>query len=226
MGDRRPADLVVNALVMALVRRTPRGELIHHADRGSQYTSLKFANRLKAWTVTPSFGATGVCYDCAAMESTWAAFKRDLRHIHGPLERFTRSQTPPCSTTSRPSTTANATKPDSGTAPQPRPTLQAEQPPDSYQPVSLIAGQLHLHGTRGTPHRLRESRVSVTPGERSRHSIAGAGRGVREYEGGYFFAEQTRTPGLTCLRSLVLPRGVIHRRRSPCRRGSTLQACT
>jgi putative transposase len=36
MGDRRPTDLVVNALVMALARRMPDGELIHHADRGSQ----------------------------------------------------------------------------------------------------------------------------------------------------------------------------------------------
>jgi putative transposase len=98
MGDRRPTDLVVNALVMALARRMPDGELIHHADRGrrpvesAQYTSLEFANRLADWNVTPSFGATGVCYDNAAMESTWAALKRDLRHMYGPLERHTRSQ--------------------------------------------------------------------------------------------------------------------------------------
>jgi putative transposase len=92
MGDRRPTDLVVNALVMALARRTPDGDLIHHADRGSQYTSLEFANRLADWNITPSFGATGVCFDNAAMESTWAALKRDLRHMYGPLEQHTRSQ--------------------------------------------------------------------------------------------------------------------------------------
>jgi putative transposase len=36
MGERQTTDLVVNALVMALARRAPDGELIHHADRGSQ----------------------------------------------------------------------------------------------------------------------------------------------------------------------------------------------
>ena len=39
MGERQTTDLVVNALVMALARRVPDGELIHHADHGSQYTS-------------------------------------------------------------------------------------------------------------------------------------------------------------------------------------------
>src|SRR6185437_10635565 len=45
MGECQTTDLVVNALVMALPRRAPDGELIHHADRGSQYTSLEFSNR-------------------------------------------------------------------------------------------------------------------------------------------------------------------------------------
>ena len=47
MGERQTTDLVVNALVMALARRAPDGELIHHADHGSQYTSLEFTNRLE-----------------------------------------------------------------------------------------------------------------------------------------------------------------------------------
>ena len=92
MGQRQTADLVVNALVMALTRRDPDNDVIHHADRGTQYTSLTFSNSLTDWGVTPSFGATGVCWDNAAMESTWATIKRDIRHIHGPWEDMTRSQ--------------------------------------------------------------------------------------------------------------------------------------
>jgi putative transposase len=92
MGERQTTDLVVNALVMALARRAPHGELIHHADHGSQYTSLEFSNRLVDWKVRASFGSVGDCYDNAAMESTWAAIKREIRHIWGPWEQLTRSQ--------------------------------------------------------------------------------------------------------------------------------------
>ena len=79
MGERQTTDLVVNALVMALTRRDPDDDVVHHADRGPQYTSLTFGNSLADWGVTPSFGATGVCWDNAAMESTWATIKRDIR---------------------------------------------------------------------------------------------------------------------------------------------------
>jgi transposase InsO family protein len=46
MGERQTTDLVVAALVMALGRRHPSDELVHHADHGSQYTSIEFTNRL------------------------------------------------------------------------------------------------------------------------------------------------------------------------------------
>jgi len=92
MGVRQTTDLVVNALVMALGRRRPDGELVHHADRGSQYTSLEFSTRLADWGISPSFSRTGNCFDNAAMESTWATIKREIRHIHGDWEQMTRSQ--------------------------------------------------------------------------------------------------------------------------------------
>lgn len=92
MGERQTTDLVVNALVMALARRAPDGDLIHHADHGSQYTSLEFTNRLGDLKINASFGSVGDCYDNAAMESTWAAIKREIRHIFGPWEQLTRSQ--------------------------------------------------------------------------------------------------------------------------------------
>lgn len=92
MGERQTTDLVVNALVMALGRRHPDDDLIHHADRGSQYTSLEFSTRLSDWHINASFGRTGTCFDNAAMESTWATLKRELRHLHGPCEQMTRGQ--------------------------------------------------------------------------------------------------------------------------------------
>lgn len=92
MGGRQTTDLVVNALVMALGRRHPDDELVHHADRGPQYTSGDFSIRLADWGISPSFGRTGNCFDNAAMESTWATIKREIRHIHGPWSEMTRSQ--------------------------------------------------------------------------------------------------------------------------------------
>lgn len=92
MGERQTTDLVVNALVMALARRDPDAELIHHADRGAQYTSVEFSNRLADWQLRPSFGSTGDCFDNAAMESTWATLKREIRHLHGDLRHITRSE--------------------------------------------------------------------------------------------------------------------------------------
>ena len=92
MGERQTTDLVINALVMALARRAPDGELIHHADHGPQYTSLELSNRLSDWQVTPSYGSVGDCFDNAAMEAMWATLKREIRHLHGDWADLTRSQ--------------------------------------------------------------------------------------------------------------------------------------
>lgn len=92
MGERQTTDLVVGALVMALGRRRPDGEVIHHADHGAQYTSLEFTNRLADWQLSASYGTVGDCFDNAAMESTWASIKKEIRHIWGPWQEMTRSQ--------------------------------------------------------------------------------------------------------------------------------------
>lgn len=92
MGERQTTDLVINALVMGLGRRHPDDGLIHHADKGPQYTSLEFANRLGDWNIQPSFGSTGDCFDNAAMEAAWATIKREIRHLHGDWRRLTRSE--------------------------------------------------------------------------------------------------------------------------------------
>lgn len=92
MGERQSTDLVVAALVMALGRRNPTQQLLHHADHGAQYTSMEFTNRLADWGLAGSYGSVGDCYDNAAMEAFWATLKKELRHIWGPLEDFTRSE--------------------------------------------------------------------------------------------------------------------------------------
>ena len=93
MGIRQTTDLVVNALVMALSRRHPdNDELIHHTDRGSQYTSLEFSTRLADWCINPSYSRSGTCFDNAAMESTWATSKTEIHHIYGSWSEMTRSQ--------------------------------------------------------------------------------------------------------------------------------------
>jgi putative transposase len=64
MGERQTTDLVIAALVMALGRRSPGRELVHHADHGTQYTSLEFTDRLQDWGLVGSYGSVGDCFDC------------------------------------------------------------------------------------------------------------------------------------------------------------------
>jgi transposase InsO family protein len=56
------------------------------------YTSVECSNRLKDWKVNASYGSVGDCYDNAAMESTWATIKKEIRHIYGDWETMTRRQ--------------------------------------------------------------------------------------------------------------------------------------
>jgi len=92
MGERQTTDLVVAALVMALGRRHPTDELLHHADHGTQSTSVEFTNRLADWGVAGSYGSVADSYDNAAMEAFWVTLKKEIRHIWGPIDAFTRSE--------------------------------------------------------------------------------------------------------------------------------------
>ena len=83
MGNRQTSELVIEAVTMAIARREPDTELIHHSDKGCQYTSLDFTNRLRELGLVPSYGSTGDCYDNAAMETFWATLKRELSWMRG-----------------------------------------------------------------------------------------------------------------------------------------------
>jgi len=86
MGDTLRTELVLGALEMALHRRDTappadaRGEhqLIHHSDRGSQYTSFAFSRRLNDAGVVPSVGSVGDSFDNAMAESWFGTIKIEL----------------------------------------------------------------------------------------------------------------------------------------------------
>ena len=68
---------MLDALDMALTTRQPQ-DVIHHSDRGSQYTSLAFGNRCKEAGVRPSTGSVGDAYDNAMCESFFATLECEL----------------------------------------------------------------------------------------------------------------------------------------------------
>ena len=75
MAARREDDLVLAALRMALAQRRPQAGLLHHSDRGSQYTSKDYQALLSAWGIEVSMSRKGDCYDNALMESFFATLK-------------------------------------------------------------------------------------------------------------------------------------------------------
>jgi putative transposase len=76
-------DLPLDALEMALHQRRPdRGGLIHHSDRGCQYTSIRYTERLDQAGAAPSVGSVADSYDNAMAESLNATYKEELIHRH------------------------------------------------------------------------------------------------------------------------------------------------
>lgn len=70
--------LVEKALLMALGRRSVAAGLIHHSDRGSQYTSLPYRQVLDRYGLVASMSRKGDCWDNAPVESFFATLKREL----------------------------------------------------------------------------------------------------------------------------------------------------
>ena len=74
------AELVSQALWMAVKQERPRHGLIHHSDRGSQYASLAYRQQLAQFGMAASMSRRGNCYDNAPMESFWASLKKEQVH--------------------------------------------------------------------------------------------------------------------------------------------------
>ena len=75
MANYLKTDLVLDAVNMAIHNRRPSPGLIHHSDRGSQYTSVEFGNRLKEAGLLPSMGSVADAYDNSMAESFVATLK-------------------------------------------------------------------------------------------------------------------------------------------------------
>ena len=84
------ASFVLDALEQALHDRRPvhRGGLVHHSDRGSQYVSIKYTERLAEAGIEPSVGSVGDSYDNALAETINGLYKAEVIHRRGPWRNF------------------------------------------------------------------------------------------------------------------------------------------
>ncbi|CAD85906.1 Integrase, catalytic core [Nitrosomonas europaea ATCC 19718] len=77
-------DFVLDALEQALYDRRPADTLIHHSDRGSQYVSIRYTERLAQAGIEPSVGSRGDSYDNALAETINGLYKAELIHRRAP----------------------------------------------------------------------------------------------------------------------------------------------
>jgi putative transposase len=86
VSDSMRTDFVLDALEQALYARQPErdGALIHHSDRGSQYVSIRYSERLAEAGIEPSVGSRGDSYDNALAETINGLYKTELIHRRGP----------------------------------------------------------------------------------------------------------------------------------------------
>jgi putative transposase len=80
MADHMRAELVCDALQMALAQRRPAPGLIWHSDQGSQFVSLAFGQQARAAGIAQSMGSRADCFDNAVAESFFATLKKELVH--------------------------------------------------------------------------------------------------------------------------------------------------
>src|SRR5207253_7325429 len=77
MSKERDEELVTKAAEMALTQRKPGAGLVHHSDRGSQYTSQGYVTLLQQYDIQVSMSRKGDCYDNALMESFFGTLKEE-----------------------------------------------------------------------------------------------------------------------------------------------------
>ena len=87
---RAHAGFVLDALEQALHDRRPMrgGGLVHHSDRGSQYVSIKYTERLAEAGIEPSVGSVGDSYDNALAETINGLYKAEVIYRRGPWRNF------------------------------------------------------------------------------------------------------------------------------------------
>ena len=82
------AGFVLDALEQAVHQRQPRAGLVHHSDRGSQYLSIRYTERLAEAGIEPSVGSVGDSYDNALAETINGLYKAEVIHRRGPWRSF------------------------------------------------------------------------------------------------------------------------------------------
>jgi putative transposase len=87
MSDKMNAQLVIDALMMAIWRRGKPNALLHHSDQGSQYTSEDFQRLLADQGIICSMSRKGDCWDNAAMESFFSTLKLERTNRNGYVKR-------------------------------------------------------------------------------------------------------------------------------------------
>lgn len=79
--ERPKAEIVTNAINMAIIKRRPGQGVIFHSDRGSQYTSNKVRNLLNRYKFSQSMSGKGNCYDNAITETFFSTLKKELVYL-------------------------------------------------------------------------------------------------------------------------------------------------
>jgi putative transposase len=82
------AGFVLDALEQAVHERRPDKGLVHHSDRGAQYLSIRYTERLAEAGIEPSVGSVGDSYDNALAETINGLFKAEVIHRRGPWRSF------------------------------------------------------------------------------------------------------------------------------------------
>ena len=82
------AGFALDALEQAVHQRRPGAGLVHHSDRGSQYLSIRYTERLAEAGIQPSVGSVGDSYDNALAETINGLFKAEVIHRRGPWRSF------------------------------------------------------------------------------------------------------------------------------------------
>lgn len=83
IAEEMRTELVSNALSMAMRRRNPKAGLVHHSDRGCQYSSHEYQSYLKEQGILVSMSRKGNCWDNSVMERFFGSLKSERIHLKG-----------------------------------------------------------------------------------------------------------------------------------------------
>ena len=92
MGSRMEAQLVCDALTMAIWQRKPKAGLIIHSDQGVQYASHQYRRILRLHKFVGSMSKKGCCWDNAVAESFFGSLKQERVHWRNYRTRYTAQQ--------------------------------------------------------------------------------------------------------------------------------------